>query len=245
MAENLWFRRLDGSGVQRFSLDECTFRRAIKPQVPIWVKVDPEEPENATIFGMEPCERKVLPDGTVCKRLPFTTVANQRLWREYLLIRSGQWILCRAALSPSHGMVFEEVSPSHVRRDLEQCGIPIPVELGDSQASLSTQGNRLDEQEPKREEPEILPRWDSASCQLCYNDTLCRSFEDRRAPAQYRIIEAFQAAKWSKMPIQAPFSEKQLRDNIRSLNRGLEPGSPIEFEPVGPSRMAWKLRQLR
>ncbi|MGO9923906.1 MAG: hypothetical protein ACLQIB_55565 [Isosphaeraceae bacterium] len=85
------------------------------------------------------------------------------------------------------------------------------------------------------------PRWDTAARQLSYGDIICRDFRKRNAPKQIQIIEAFEAAKWKK-PIPAPCHDKALRDNIRSLNLGLDPASPIVFEPSGPSRMSWKLR---
>jgi hypothetical protein len=91
-----------------------------------------------------------------------------------------------------------------------------------------------------RAKAEIRPHWDRDRRQLWYGETLCRDFS-RAAPAQFRILDAFQAAKWATR-IKAPFTEKQLRDTIGHLNKGLEPGSPLEFAPDGPSHLTWKLK---
>ncbi len=91
------------------------------------------------------------------------------------------------------------------------------------------------------ERPALRPCWDRDNRRLWYGKTLCRDFSKRMAPTQMRIVEVFDKAEWKK-PIQAPFTDKTLRDNIRSLNKGLEPDSPIEFAPSGPAQMIWRFR---
>jgi hypothetical protein len=109
----------------------------------------------------------------------------------------------------------------------------------DFQATLQEQQSRLNEQGPGDERSEAVPRWDPDNRQLLYGNVVCRDIK-RYAPAQMRVLEAFEAAEW-KTPIRAPFRDKQLTDIICNLNKKMEPGSPIWFEAKGPSRMAWRL----
>lgn len=139
--------------------------------------------------------------------------------RTYYLTRDERWVRHK----PFDGGLTE-VTPGEVIRDLEANGIQLPAEL-----------------KTDRQEPAIRPRWEAEARRLWYGEIVCRDFSKRRAWAQMDIVVAFHRAEWES-PIRAPFSEKTLRDNIASLNRGLKQESPIVFEPHGPERMAWKPR---
>jgi hypothetical protein len=123
-------------------------------------------------------------------------------------------------LHPGYDLI--EVAPAEVILDLKANNIRVSEEL-------------------RAEGPTLRPRWEPEARRLLYDEIVCRDFSRRRAPSQMAIVEAFHGADWES-PIRAPFTEKTLRDNIRNLNKDLEPGSPIEFSPSGPERMAWRRR---
>jgi hypothetical protein len=88
---------------------------------------------------------------------------------------------------------------------------------------------------PQREG--IRPSWDRTAKKLLYGETVCLGFW-RSAPTRFQILDAFEARGWPPS-VPSPWRcKKRLRDQIRLLNRGLRPGSPIRFK-VYNTRPAW------
>jgi hypothetical protein len=74
------------------------------------------------------------------------------------------------------------------------------------------------------------PRWDSGNLALRYGSVVCRQYKRRNAANQFAILNAFQAAGWTRS-IESPFGphDRTLRETIDELNAGLAKPSPIRF----------------
>jgi hypothetical protein len=62
----------------------------------------------------------------------------------------------------------------------------------------------------------LIPRWDASTRTVYLGDVKVVSYS-RRAPAQFAILEAFQAANWSRT-VSAPRQTHSLKDAVDALN---------------------------
>jgi hypothetical protein len=100
------------------------------------------------------------------------------------------------------------------------------------------QGNTEFDKGGKKSE-EDRPTWDSTTYCLRYRGVICLEGK-RKAKAQDRILEAFEAAGWPGS-IPSPFGtdEKKTRDTIPHLNERLTDGTSLRFK-TGPGAKAIK-----
>jgi hypothetical protein len=87
------------------------------------------------------------------------------------------------------------------------------------------------------EDTEIRPVWDREARQLRYGEILCREYR-REAPAQFQILDLFQAKEWPHT-VPSPWGdEKKMGDTVRNLNHDLTDKSPVRFK-VSNGKPAW------
>jgi hypothetical protein len=87
------------------------------------------------------------------------------------------------------------------------------------------------------ENPTLRPEWDRESRQLRFGQVICREFT-RIAPIQFQILDNFQKREWTRSVPSPCNGEKQLRDSVDDLDKGLVRESPIRFE-VWNRKPAW------
>jgi hypothetical protein len=90
----------------------------------------------------------------------------------------------------------------------------------------------------------FLPQWDEEERELRYGDKLCKRYDANPAKNQIDVIEAFQAANWSRT-LPDPFrNSRKLNTTIASLNRSMATGT-IKFRGDGTGEgINWEPQQL-
>src|SRR4051812_28493669 len=98
MAEVLWFRCREDSGYRPFSLDECTYRRPVRPRVYCWRRVNPGDVDYPDEQTLRSTGWRTDSDGVAWERLSDSAEdSDPSHWREYIFTCEGSWIRCEPA----------------------------------------------------------------------------------------------------------------------------------------------------
>jgi hypothetical protein len=91
-------------------------------------------------------------------------------------------------------------------------------------ASAEDQSSATPTGEPPKHGPaaEEQVRWDSDLRQLWVGNKCIRAYRKHPAPSQTAILNAFQAADWSRK-VESPIPSDNLNQTLRQLNKGLRP----------------------
>jgi hypothetical protein len=88
------------------------------------------------------------------------------------------------------------------------------------------------------------PAWDKLKRELTYETHRLRKYQDV-AEAQIKVLDTFQELDWANVA-DSPFpastkGKSQLKNTIKNLNKGLEPGGVIEFYADGSgAHVCWR-----